>query len=314
MSGNTPLIEVDGINAKLECFNPTGSIKGRIAEFIIKKSEELGILKPGMTIVEATSGNTGIALCYYAGKKGYNTRIVMPSNMSDERKKILRSLGADLELCSPGDFKEAKRIRDKIAEDDNYFNPDQFSNPLNVECHYKTTGQEIIKQMRNKGKTIDAFVAGVGTGGTLIGVAKALKEVNPYVEIIAVEPYESAVMSGGKPGSHEIQGIGDGSASNLANNENGLHQLITDVIRVKSKNAKESAKYLSQKHGFCVGVSSGCNYLASRIMLPSFSNIVTVFPDGFRKYESFGLRHCEAGRCPYENERNDVLEQFLSFS
>ncbi len=162
--GNTPLVEVDGIYAKLECTNPTGSIKDRIAKYILDESEKKELLRSGMTIVEATSGNTGIALSYYAAQKGYKVVIVMPENMTEERKQIIRDLGAELVLCSAGDFLEAATIRDKMTEDPQNFNPDQFSNPLNVECHYKTTGQEILKQIKQfTPLAIDAFVVGVGT-------------------------------------------------------------------------------------------------------------------------------------------------------
>ncbi len=309
--GNTPLVKVDGIYAKLECVNPTGSIKDRMAKYILDKSEEQGLLKPGMTIVEATSGNTGIALSYFAREKGYPVTIVMPEDMSDERKQIITSLGAELILVGPQDFDEAARVRNEIAElRPNYFNTKQFSNPLNVQCHYETTGQEIIRQLN--GESIDAFVAGVGTGGSLIGIAKAMKEVYPNIQVVAVEPSESDVMSGGKPGDHYIQGIGDGFIPAIAGDgNNGLHPLIDRVAKVKSKNAKQAAEYLSQKHGFCVGVSSGCNYLASKLLWFDFDKIVTLFPDGFRKYESFGLKHCEKGRCPYEDTRDDVLENIM---
>ncbi|PIN87978.1 cysteine synthase A [Candidatus Woesearchaeota archaeon CG10_big_fil_rev_8_21_14_0_10_32_24] len=307
--GNTPLIEVDGIYAKLECVNPTGSIKDRMVQYVLDKSEKQGILTHGMTIIEATSGNTGIALSYFGREKGYPVTIIMPSDMSEERKEMITSLGAELILVSPGNFRKAGKLRDKMAsQDPKYFNTRQFSNPLNVQCHYETTGQEIIKQMN--GKSIDAFVAGVGTGGSLIEIAKALKEVNPNLIIVAVEPYESSVMSGGKSGSHTIQGIGDGFIPQIVGDGNGgLHELIDDIIRVKSDFAKEATKYLSHRKGFCVGVSSGANYLASRKLHHDVGNIVTIFPDGFGKYKSFGLTHCERGRCPYEKDRKDVLVQ-----
>ena len=277
--GNTPLIKVDKIFAKLECTNPCGSIKDRIAKYIIDKSEKKGILRKGMTIVEATSGNTGIALSYYGREKGYKVTIVMPENMTEERKQIIKDFSAELILCSKkGSFAEAAAIRDKIAQSPGYFNPDQFSNPLNVECHYKTTGQEILKQMKKHSKKIDAFVAGVGTGGTLMGVGKALKEVFPDMKLVAVEPTESAVMSGGKHGEHKIAGIGDGfipaivkdeddnNLNNLNSNKNNerISKLIDEVICISSKDAINAAKYLSTQYGYCVGVSSGANFLAAK--------------------------------------------------
>ncbi|MBU1974454.1 MAG: cysteine synthase family protein, partial [Nanoarchaeota archaeon] len=250
--GNTPLIEIEGVLAKLECVNPCGSVKDRLAKYIIEESEKKELLKPGTTIIEATSGNTGIAFSYYAREKGYPVKIVMPENMTEERKKIIQSLGTELILCSAeGSFAEAAQIRNKLAQENNYFNPDQFSNPLNVECHQKTTGQEILKQCSAK---IDAFVAGVGTGGTLIGVAKALKEVYPQVWIVAVEPSESAVMSGGKPGVHNIPGIGDGFIPKIASDgHNGINSLIDEVICVSSQEAKAAAHLLEKQHGYCVG-------------------------------------------------------------
>jgi cysteine synthase len=300
--GNTPLVKVNGIYAKLECTNPCGSIKDRIAQYIIDKSEERGILKPGMKIIEATSGNTGIALSYCAREKGYEIAIVMPENMTEERKRIIQDLGAELILCSEeGSFAEAAEIRNRLAQENGYFNPDQFSNPYNVECHYQTTGQEILRQIDSQ--RIDAFVAGVGTGGTLIGVGQALKEIYPQVQIVAVEPMESAVMSGGSAGHHCIPGIGDGFIPAIASDGNGgVNPLIDEVVCVSSQEAKDTAKKLEEEHGFCVGVSSGANFAAARKLEDRFGTIVTIFPDGYSKYQSQGLKHCEEKRCPHEVE------------
>jgi cysteine synthase A len=308
-TGNTPLLQLDGVYAKLECVNPTGSIKDRIAKYIIDESEKRGLLKKGMTIVEATSGNTGIALSYYAKQKGYAITIVMPDNMTEERKKLIRSFGAELILCSPeGGFLGATRIRDKLAENAHYFNTDQFSNELNVECHYKTTGQEIIKQLSEHHLIADAFVAGVGTGGTLIGVAKALREVNPNAHIIAVEPTESPVMSGGVAGPHGIPGIGDGFIPAIIKGEKGeLNPLISEVVCIKSSDAKEAAISIAKKHGYCVGVSSGANFLASKKLLRNFETVVTVLPDGFGRYLSRGLSF--SGNCKYYSDNFDTESQ-----
>ena len=305
-TGDTPLVEIDGIFAKLECTNPTGSIKDRIAKYILEESEKRGLLKPGMKIVEATSGNTGIGLSFFAKKMDYDITIVMPENMTDERKEIIKSLGAKLILCSKeGSFAEAAKIRDKMATEEGYFNPDQFSNPLNTECHYKTTGQEIIKQIGDK--KVDAFVAGVGTGGTLIGVAKALKEINPNVHIVAVEPAESAVMSGGSPIEHGIQGIGDGFIPAIASDgKDGVNLLIDEVIRITTEDAKDVAQKIGEVYGYCVGVSSGANFLAAKKLAERFAIVVTVFADGHSKYKSQGLKHC--GNCPHEKERVNVLQ------
>lgn len=307
--GNTPLIKVGNIFTKLECINPTGSIKDRIAYYILEESEKKGILKPGMKIIEATSGNTGIAFSYYAKQKGYEVIIVMPEHMTDERKKLIRELGAELILCSKeGSFTEAAQIRDRIAQEKGYFNPDQFSNPLNVECHQNTTGKEIITQIKEyTDKKIDAFVAGVGTGGTLIGIAKSLKEEFPETRIVAVEPSESAVMSGGVAGEHTIQGIGDGFIPVIASDGNeGVNILIDEVICVSSQEATEYAQKLREQHNLCVGISSGANYCAAKKLSERFETVVTVFADGFSKYKSQGLTHCNEN-CPYEHLRVNVL-------
>ncbi len=304
--GNTPLVEVEGIYSKLECVNPCGSVKDRIAKYIIDESERRGMLRPGMTIVEATSGNTGIAFAYYAREKGYSITIVMPNNMTNERKDILRSLGAHLILCSDGNFKEAAEIRDALANSDGkkYFNPDQFSNPLNVECHYITTGQEILRDMGER--SIDAFVVGVGTGGTLIGVGKALREINGKVRLVAVEPLESAVMSGGLPGGHGIPGIGDGFIPAIASDgKGGLNEMIDEVIAVLTEEAEETSKYLI-KNGFCVGISSGANFVAAKRLQERFKTVVTVFPDGYAKYVSRGLTPSNKS-CVFEQDRVNVL-------
>jgi cysteine synthase A len=296
--GKTPMMEVDGIYAKLECTNPLGSIKDRIAKYILEESEKKGILKPGMKIVEASSGNTGIALSYFAKQMGYDIFVVMPENMSEERKSILRELGAKLILCSEGNFAEAAEIRDAMAEKHNYFNPDQFSNPLNTECHYNTTAQEIIEQIKPHSEKVDAFVAGVGTGGTLIGGGKALRDAFGNTKIIAVEPLESAVMSGGDPGIHGIQGIGDGFIPDIATNGNGeLHEMIDEVVAISTQEAKDTARYLYSGMGLCVGVSSGANFLASKRIKDRFKTIVTIFPDGYKKYVSQGITGCDPEKC-----------------
>jgi len=297
--GNTPLINLDGIYAKLECVNPTGSIKDRMAKFIIEGSEKLGLLKKGMTIVEATSGNTGISLSYYARQKGYASVIIMPENVTEERKEFVRKLGARLILCSPkGSFSEAVRLRDEMAKDGRYFSTDQFSNPLNVECHYRTTGKEVIQQLRERSLIGDAFVAGVGTGGTLIGIAKALREINRHVHIAAVEPAESPVMSGGAPGPHGIPGIGDGFIPAIVKGEKaGLHPLIDELICISSSDAMDASMSIAKNHGYCVGVSSGANYLAAKGLLRRYRCVVTIFPDGFTRYLSMGLS--SSGTCGY---------------
>lgn len=301
--GGTPLVEVEGILAKLECTNPCGSIKDRIARFILERSLERGLLRPGQRIVEATSGNTGIALAYFARQLGHEVTVVMPENMTEERKEIMRRLGAELILCSKeGSFAEAAAIRDRLALERGWFNPDQFSNPLNVECHEETTGAELVEQAQALGRTIDAFVAGIGTGGTLIGVGRRLRRTFPHVRIVAVEPDESAVMSGGPAGQHDIFGIGDGFIPAIAGDgAGGLHSLIDEVIRIPGEAAKAEAQRISAEHGFCVGISSGANLLAAKQLAARGGTVATVFADSYAKYASHGLRHCTPGACPYEH-------------
>lgn len=301
--GNTPLIHIDGIYAKLECTNPCGSIKDRIAKYILDESEKRGLLRPGMRIVEATSGNTGISFSFYAQRKGYAITIVMPENMSEERKKLIHDLKAELILVSAGNFEEAARVRNEIAKDPNFFNPDQFSNPLNVECHYKTTGQEILNQMRDVAPKVDAFVAGVGTGGTLIGVGQALREANADLHLVAVEPSESAVMQGGEPGLHTIFGIGDGFIPTIATGpRGGMHESIQEVIGISSDEATQAAIYVQEMHGYCVGISSGANFVAAMKLRERFETVVTVFSDGYSKYQSLGLKCAGPGRCKFEDK------------
>ncbi|MBS1717725.1 MAG: cysteine synthase family protein [Armatimonadetes bacterium] len=298
--GNTPLIEIDGVFAKLECVNPCGSVKDRIADYILGRSRELGLLEEGQPIVEATSGNTGISMTYYGTKLGHQVTIVMPENMTEERKGHIRRLGATLIECSKeGSFAEAAAIRDDLASSHGWFNPDQFSNPLNVECHAKTTARELLDQIGDR--KIDAFVAGVGTGGTLIGVGAGLREVLPNVRIVAVEPAESAVMTGGEPGPHSIFGIGDGFIPAIASDgKGGLHPMIDEVAVVSSEEAIVAARELRGVYGKCVGISSGANFVAARRLRERFETVATVFADGFGKYISYGLIAADCGACPFE--------------
>ncbi len=306
--GGTPLLCVDGIHVKLECANPCGSIKDRIARYIIERSEQSGRLRPGMTIVEASSGNTGIALSYYGRQSGYPVVIVMPEDMTIERKQSIRDLGATLIECKPSDFAGAAATRDEMAQAPEFFSADQFANPLNAECHEKTTGVELLDGLEGQVPRVDAFVAGVGTGGTLIGVGRALRRRYPEARLVAVEPAESAVMTGGAPGPHGIGGIGDGFIPELAGDgHGGLHPSIDEVIVVTTAEAMESAATLRDQHGFCVGVSSGANFLAAKRLSERYENVATVFPDGYFKYQSQGLKRCKLGDCEFEQPRTGVL-------
>lgn len=307
--GETPLVQVDGIFAKLECVNPCGSVKDRIVEFILKESTRLGYLKPGERIIEATSGNTGIALAYYGALHGHPVTIVMPEHMTEERKKLILRFGAELILVSrEGSFGEAVRVRDELALRNGWFMPDQFSNPLNPQCHYQTTGREILRQVSHFHSPISALVAGVGTGGTLIGIGRAIREWFPDAKIIAVEPSESAVMSGGPAGEHGIQGIGDGFIPPIASDgAGGLHPLIDDVIQVSTDEARGAARYLQNKHGLCVGMSSGANFAAARKVGSLTGSVVTVLADGYSKYSCQGLEKASRPACPFRNRCPEPL-------
>ena len=315
--GETPLVEIEGILVKLECLNPCGSVKDRIAAYILTRSRELGLLQPGQPIVEATSGNTGIAFAYYGRQLGHPVTIVMPEHMTDERKDLIRKLGAELILCSKeGSFAEAAEIRDRLAQETGAFNPDQFSNELNAECHERTTGDEIVRQTADAGIEVrnPAFVAGVGTGGTLIGVGTRLRQAWGAVEIAAVEPTEAAVMTGGDNQPHGIFGIGDGFIPAIASDGNGgTHPLIGRVEVVSTAAAMEAAQDLSDRHRLCVGVSSGANFVAAKRLRQEFDTVVTVFADGHHKYHSAGIVAPGVALCPFHQHCSEsVLETLLA--
>lgn len=299
--GDTPLVSIDGIFAKLECVNPSGSVKDRIASYILTDALRSGQLKPGQRIVEATSGNTGIALAFAGRRLGHPVTIVMPEHMTEERMQLIRMLGAELVLCSKeGSFAEAAAVRDRVALETGAFNVDQFANRLNVECHTNTTGQEIIRQLPEGSPRPLAFVAGVGTGGTLIGVAEALRHAWDDVVIVAVEPEEAAVMTDGRNEPHGIFGIGDGFLPEIASDGQGrLHPYIDEVEVVSTEDAMAAAVRLADQHSLCVGVSSGANFVAAKRLASRFPTVVTVFADGHHKYGSVGLGEASAGECPY---------------
>ncbi len=281
--GNTPQIQVEGIYAKLETTNPSGSIKDRIALYLTEKAEQRGDLKKGMKILEATSGNTGIAFALISAIKGYNFTAVMPESMSIERRKMMKAFGAKL-ILTPKEEDIAgtiKKYNELVQQTPEAWLPKQFDNPDNIEAHERGTGVEIIRQTEGK---IDAFIAGTGTGGTLIGIAKALKKHNPSIKIIAVEPAESPVLSGGKPGLHSIQGIGEGFIPKILQDNLGL---IDEVITIKSQDAIAAAQYLATHHGILVGISSGANFLAAKAYKKRHNTrVVTIFPDRGERYLS----------------------------
>ncbi len=279
--GNTPLIRVGNIHTKLETTNPSGSVKDRMVHAMVEKAEARGELKPGSRIIEATTGNTGISLAMVSAVKGYHFTAVMPDSVSPERKKMIELFGGDLVLTpAEEDMVGAiKKYEELIAETDAWL-PRQFQNPDNITAIKEGLGREIVSEMDGK---IDVVVAGVGTGGTLIGIALALKEAGCQAKIVAVEPAESAVLSGREPGPHLIQGIGEGFIPQIVR-EN--RELIDEVIAVESKQAIDCQKSLASHHGLLVGISSGANMWAALELEERDKNarIVTVFPDRGERY------------------------------
>jgi len=289
--GNTPMVRLvdmgaGNVYAKVEFFNPGGSIKDRVAKYIVERAEKSGFLKKGSIIVEPSSGNTGIGFALVGVRRGYRVIVVMPEDMSDERKKIIRALGAEL-LLTPkekGITGSIEKVMELKASDPNVYVPQQFENPWNPETHYLFTAPEIWRQMDGE---VSAFVAGVGSGGTLGGVGRFLKEKNPQVRIVAVEPSNAAALLGHEPGLHQIQGIGDGFIPPVLDTS-----LIDDVITVTDESAISMARDLSKIEGLLVGTSSGANVwaaieLSKRIKPPE--NIVTVLPDRVERYFSTSL-------------------------
>ncbi len=287
--GNTPLIPIElggyTVWGKAEFMNPGGSVKDRMATFIINDAEQKGLIKPGDSLIEATSGNTGISFAMLAAERGYKMKIVMPENMSEERKKIFKFYGAELYEVEAGDFDEAIAVRDELSEMEGYFNCNQFHNPLNIKAHYHTTGPEIWNEYKNlNGENVQpsAIVLGTGTGGTLMGTGRFLKERWPDIKIIAVEPAESPVMSGGEPGLHGIQGIGDGSKFLVD------LDFVDEVLTIKTDCARAAAKQLAKKYGLFVGISAGANVMASFQYLRdnSLDNAITIVCDRGERYFS----------------------------
>jgi len=289
--GNTPMVEIKKLTspdmakilAKLESFNPGGSIKDRIALAMIEDAEQKGKLKPGSTIIEPTSGNTGIGLALVAAAKGYKVILTMPENMSEERKQILKFYGAQL-ILTPAAERMAgtiKKAEELLKNTPDSFMPQQFKNTANPEIHRKTTAKEIIEAANGK---IDAFVAGVGTGGTITGVGEVLKKHNPSITIVAVEPAGSPVLSAGSPGPHKIQGIGAGFIPEVLNTK-----IIDQIITVADIDAFKTAKALNTEEEVSAGISSGAAMWAALKVaqkLGKNKTVVVVFPDGWDKYVS----------------------------
>ena len=292
--GNTPLVRISNIDTfgadvlvKLESFNPLSSIKDRIGIAMIRDAEKKGWLKKGATIIEPTSGNTGIALAFASAVKGYKLVLTMPDTMSIERCKLLKLLGAEIVLTSgekgmKGAIEKAEEILQKTP---GAFMPQQFKNPSNPQAHRETTAKEILQDTE---RHVDFFVAGVGTGGTLTGVSSVLKEHIPSVRIVAVEPDDSAVISGRKPGAHKIQGIGAGFIPEILQKE-----LIDEVITVSNDDAKDAAQALAKKEGILAGVSSGAALSAALSIAKRRDSkgktIVTILPDTGERYLSTDL-------------------------
>ncbi len=284
--GNTPLLQLRGerIFAKAEFLNPGGSIKDRVALAMLEGAQRDGRLREDSIIVEPTSGNTGIGLALVGRLMGYRVRIVMPENMSEERKKLIRALGADL-ILTPADLSlpgTVQRARDLAAEDPRVFVPQQFENPENPRIHYSQTARELWRQT---GGQIDCFVAGVGSGGTLQGVGQFLREHRPGVRIVAVEPRNVSALLGHEPGLHQIQGIGDGFIPPILD-----VSLVDEVIEVTDEDAIDTTRQLGRDHGLLVGISSGANVWAARQLATRVAGpIATILPDRAERYFSTAL-------------------------
>lgn len=286
--GNTPLFALcNGIYAKGEFLNPSGSIKARMAHYMIERAEEEGLLKPGDTIVEATSGNTGNAMSMVAAAKGYKMLVLMPSGYTNERTLISRGFGADIRYVGHFQVNEARQEALELGQKDGYYCPAQFDSEWNVEENRNWLGQEIIKQLDELGLKIDAIVQGVGTGGTLIGNAMALKEHhNPDLKVFAMEPSESKTLACCMVADHKIEGISDGFVPTIYQRHSNL---VDEVISVNSQIAIEETKRLCADKGIFVGPSSGANYFAARHIkehYPDIGNVLTFLCDRGEKYLS----------------------------
>ena len=292
--GRTPIVKLNNVTGdnegnvyvKLEFFNPGSSVKDRLALAMIEAAEKDGTLQPGGTIIEPTSGNTGIGLAMIAAAKGYRAILVMPETMSLERRNLLRAYGADLVLTpGPEGMKGAIAKAEELAQTEGYFLPQQFKNPANAEIHRLTTGPEIVEAF--EGLKLDAFVAGIGTGGTITGAGGVLKENFEGIEIIAVEPADSPVLSGGKPGPHKIQGIGAGFVPDVLNTT-----IYDSIITVENETAFEVARKVAREEGILVGISSGAAIYAAietAKRLGAGANVLAIVPSNGERYLSTPL-------------------------
>ena len=281
--GDTPLLEIEGVYAKLEFLNPSGSIKARIAKYMIERAEQEGLLKPGDTIVEATSGNTGNALSMVAAVKGYRMLVVMPEGLSSERVAISRAFGAEVLFCGNFHVNEALKRARELGEQPGYFAPSQFESEWNVEENRLILGPEILAQLPN-GRLPDALVLGVGTGGTLIGVGQAFRAINPDVRLFAMEPSESCTILCGEIATHTIEGISDGFVPGIFQRHASL---VNEVLSVSSTDAVAEMKRLARTHGLFCGPSSGAHLLAAKRIrqnFPELRTVVTAFCDEGEKY------------------------------
>lgn len=280
--GSTPLIEIDGIWIKLEFLNPSGSIKARIAKYMIERAESEGILKPGDTIVEASSGNTGNAMSMVAAVKGYKMLVIMPNGMSRERTAISRAFGAEVRTIGEFHVNNALAEVRRLGELPGYFAPQQFDNEWNVDENRECLAHEILAQLP-AGVLPDVVIGGVGTGGTIIGVGQAFKAVNPACKVVALEPSESCTILCGEIGKHLIEGIADGFVPGIIQRHRSL---LDDVIAVESEDAVREMRRLAREHGIFVGPSSGAHLIAARELRRRYAakNVVTFFCDEGEKY------------------------------